>query len=132
VERQAAAKTSLSLSQGRILAYLDRDVEEASELGMRTGDLAQSQGLAISTMTRNLDLLEKKQWVQRSQDPEDRRTVRVRLTDSGRQISRMFWKITQAQLTEAFGKLHPSDTLEQAIALSKVAAALEKVADRPN
>lgn len=126
LERQAAARSSLSVSQGRILTYLDKETGEGDP-GIRTGDLAESQGLAISTMTRNLDLLERKGWIVRHADPNDKRSIRVQLTPEGRELSRSYGDATHHQLTRAFGRLHPSEAVEQAAAVSRIAAALESL-----
>jgi DNA-binding MarR family transcriptional regulator len=48
------------------------------------GHLAERLGVAMSTATQIADRLEQRGWVQRVDDPEDRRVVRLTLTDEGR------------------------------------------------
>jgi DNA-binding MarR family transcriptional regulator len=49
-------------------------------------ELSQAMGLAGSTMTRVVDELVQKELVTRGPDDEDRRIVRVQLTEHGRQV----------------------------------------------
>jgi DNA-binding MarR family transcriptional regulator len=120
MERQAAASAGVSVSQMRILLTL-----EAGE--MRISDLAQDQGLAVSTMTRNLELLERRGWISRMPGAGDRRTKLVELTQQGRQLAGRLSDTKVARLSQAFSRFHPSDRVERAVALDRVAAALERM-----
>lgn len=53
--------------------------------GQRAIDLAQKVGRASSSFTPILDSLEEKEWIIRRRDPDDRRVVRIHLTDSAYQ-----------------------------------------------
>ena len=55
LERQCASENDVSVSQLRVLIHL-----ADANGGMRISDLAADQGLAVSTMTRNLGLLSEK------------------------------------------------------------------------
>lgn len=123
LERQTAADHDVSVSQLRILLFLAEQTR-----GMRISDLADEQGLAVSTMTRNVDLLEKKGLITRQTGAEDRRTVMVELTARGQERSATLQQTTSGAFGRAFGGFHPSDRVERAVALDRVAAALEKVA----
>ena len=122
-ERVTAAEHGVSVSQLRCLLYL----EAAGADGARVSDVAADQGLAVSTMTRNLALLERKGWLARESDPRDRRIVRVRLTSTGQQVSRHLGRATQNRFAMAFRSFHPTDRVERAVALDRVATALERV-----
>jgi DNA-binding MarR family transcriptional regulator len=124
LERRTAARHDLSVSQLRVLVQL---AERGGEAGVRVSDLAGAQALAVSTMTRNLALLEKKGWVERAAAVVDRRIVRVRLSAAGLAQARALMSATTGQLTRAFATFHPSDRVERAVALDRVAAALEAV-----
>jgi DNA-binding MarR family transcriptional regulator len=50
------------------------------------GRLARSEGLSSGAMTNRLDQLEKAGLVRRLPDPEDRRALKVELTDKGHQL----------------------------------------------
>jgi DNA-binding MarR family transcriptional regulator len=125
LERQAAAAAGVSVSQMRILLSL-----EQAGRNLRISDLADDQGLAVSTMTRNLKLLEgEKGWVRRVPGTIDKRTVEIELTDAGREVAASLSDTNVAQFSHAFRQFHPSDRVERAVALDRVAAALEKSDD---
>ncbi len=125
LERQAAAGCGASVSQMRVLMALDA----VDAGGARVSDMAGEQGLAISTMTRNLALLERQGLVQRAGDDTDGRAVRVVLSEAGRALARTLSETTVAKFARAFRTFHPSDRIERAVALDRVAAALEQVDD---
>jgi DNA-binding MarR family transcriptional regulator len=52
------------------------------------GDLSRSLGMPFSTATRTADWLVDNGYVQRLADPEDRRVVRVELTEAGKEAYR--------------------------------------------
>ncbi len=123
MERQAASGGGVSVSQMRVLLVLD----QAGGDGSRISDLADDQGLAVSTMTRNIGLLEHHGYVGRTQGESDRRTVLVHLTDSGRRLAGSLGDTNVAKFSRAFSAFHPSDRVERAVALNRVAAAIEAV-----
>jgi DNA-binding MarR family transcriptional regulator len=123
-ERQTAAGFGVSVSQMRILLSL----EQASG-PLRISDLAEEQGLAVSTMTRNLALLEEKGWLRRAPGEEDKRTVKVELSDGGRELAGKLSGTNIARFSHAFREFHPSDRVERAVALDRVAAAIEHIDD---
>jgi DNA-binding MarR family transcriptional regulator len=49
--------------------------------------MAEALGLAVSTVTRNVDVLERRGAVVRERDPQDARLVRVRLTPEGQRLT---------------------------------------------
>ncbi|GAH98852.1 unnamed protein product [marine sediment metagenome] len=53
-------------------------------------ELGRSISMDLSTLTRTVDKLVKKEFVARKRDPEDRRMVRVALTAKGRRIISRF------------------------------------------
>ncbi len=52
------------------------------------GDLSRILGVPSSTATRTVDWLVNNDYVQRLADPEDRRVVRVELTEAGKELYR--------------------------------------------
>ncbi len=52
------------------------------------GDLSRTLGVPFSTATRTVDWLVENGYVQRLADPEDRRVVRVELTEAGKELYR--------------------------------------------
>src|SRR5690348_222725 len=62
------------------------------------GELAEKLGRSMSVTSRLVDHLVKRGWVDREEDPADRRAKRVRITDEGRAFLREFEGIrAQAQ-----------------------------------
>lgn len=121
LERQTAARAGVTVSQMRVLLHLD----QAGTQPVRIGTLAEDQGLAISTMTRNIALLERRAWVRRESGAADRRTVHVVLTDAGREKAASLQNTTLSRFQRAFHTFHPTDRVERAVALDRVAEALE-------
>jgi DNA-binding MarR family transcriptional regulator len=83
--------SSRDISQGRftVLMLLGMDCgddEDAPEQPATPATLAEAAGVTRATMTGLIDTLEKDRWVLREPDPDDRRTVRVRLTEEGRTV----------------------------------------------
>lgn len=78
----AGGDRALTLSQFSLLQTL------TGGGAARVSDLAQDAGIAPSTATRILDVLERRQVVLRERSPHDRRGVTVTLTKSGRDAMR--------------------------------------------
>jgi len=53
---------------------------------MTMGELGQALDVPLSTATRIVDVLVKSGYARRQQDPDDRRVVRVTLTDTGKEM----------------------------------------------
>lgn len=84
-------------AQGRILYVLWReDGLPISELGRRTS-------LAKTTLTSMLDRMEAKGHVMRVLDREDRRQIRIRLTDEAKGMDARYRAVSQ-KMTEIFYK----------------------------
>ncbi len=83
------------ISEAHALLELD------GEALLTQNELAQRLRLQKSTVSRLVSQLEHKHWLQRERDARDRRAVRLRLTDAGREIARA----TIAARTEKFERL---------------------------
>jgi DNA-binding MarR family transcriptional regulator len=84
---------------------------------IRPGDLAQREFVSAPTMTRTLRDLEDRGFVTRADDPDDRRSILVRVTEEGEhEILRA--RSTRAEiLAELIGQLGPADQRALADAL---------------
>ena len=78
--RQLSAKFELTLSQTLILLSISFD-------GITMSDLSEKLGIDISTMTRNIQRIEKKGLVKRSPNPNDKRSIKLFLSDRGSTLS---------------------------------------------
>ncbi len=77
-----AGDRSLTLSQYSLLEGLaDREAARVQELALEAG-------ITASTATRILDVLERREIVERTRSDRDRRAVLVTLTESGRELLR--------------------------------------------
>ena len=67
--------------------------------GLMTTKLAENALIEQSRLTRILDQMDQKDWVERRIDPEDRRRVRVHLTEMGTGIAQIL--VSEAKTYEA-------------------------------
>ena len=78
--RQLSSKFELTLSQTLILLSIPFD-------GVTISDLSEKLGIDISTMTRNIQRIEKKQLIKRSPNPNDKRSIKLFLSQRGSTLS---------------------------------------------
>lgn len=109
--------------QGRILFVLwERDDIPISELSKQTG-------LAKTTLTSMLDRLESSGHIERTPDPTDRRTVRIRLTKNARALRPKYDEVS-ARMNEIFyGGFSDAEVLAFEKALGKI---LENLIEKEN
>lgn len=87
--------------------------------------LAQAVGSSPSAMTRLVDGLAKRDWVERVRSDEDRRRVNVHLTDEGRAEAERLQNLTDSAMRAVMGRI-PADKRDQVIeSLGLVVAALD-------
>ena len=83
-------------------------------------ELCRYLGLDSGSMTRMLDRLEQKDLIARSRCPQDRRQVRVGLTDEGRTLADRLPHIGAAAMNELVGILAPDELATLTSILTKV------------
>ena len=74
--RQLSSKYELTLSQTLILLSVPFD-------GITISELSSKLGIDISTMTRNIQRVEKKKLLERNQNPNDKRSIKIELSKRG-------------------------------------------------
>lgn len=74
--RQLSSKYELTLSQTLILLSVPFD-------GITISELSGKLGIDISTMTRNIQRIEKKKLLERNQNPNDKRSIKIELSKRG-------------------------------------------------
>ena len=92
---------------------------------LRLGDLAAAEGIAPSTLTRLVAVLEELGYVQRDADPRDARASTLAITPNGHAVLENLREEGIALLTESLRLL----TAEQKAALSTALPVLEQLAD---
>ena len=92
---------------------------------LRLGDLAAAEGIAPSTLTRLVSVLEEFGYVQRDADPRDARASTLAITPAGHGVLENLREEGTALLTESLRLL----TAEQRAALSTALPVLEQLAD---
>lgn len=92
-------------------------------------ELSVAMNLAGSTMTRVVDKLVANGLAERAPDEEDRRIVRVSLTDGGRELRTQMDSIYRDMFARVADKVDPRDREAFLRALRQVVAALSEVAD---
>jgi DNA-binding MarR family transcriptional regulator len=94
---------------------------------MSMGELSAALSVPLSTATRIVDSLVEEGYVQRSNDPADRRIVRVAFTERGQELYKVMDGYITARVRKITGYMK-EDELETLLALlSKVALAVKEV-----
>jgi DNA-binding MarR family transcriptional regulator len=108
------AELDLSFTQLKALCALEMDGEERSVKA-----LAESMGMSLPAMSRAVDALYERGFVDRQEDPVDRRVRRVRLTDAGRTVPEALNAARLSALQELLGSLGDEEAaaLEHALGL---------------
>jgi DNA-binding MarR family transcriptional regulator len=111
---EAIAELDLSLTQLKALCALEAVGEERSVKA-----LAEALGVSLPAMSRAIDGLYERGFVDRREDQTDRRVKRVRLTDEGRTVPRALNEARLSALNELTGSLGDEEAaaLEHALGL---------------
>ncbi|HET8862880.1 MAG TPA: MarR family transcriptional regulator [Solirubrobacterales bacterium] len=114
-------ESGLSMTQCKALLELGGIGESADP--RQVGELAETFGVSVPSMSRAVDALVKKRLVTRLEDPEDRRVRRVAITAKGKQFVDTLLVVRQAGL-ESF-----AESLSSA-QRRKLDAAIDSLMDR--
>ena len=115
-----AADGDLTLSQFHLLEPL-----LAAEAPLGVGELACAAGVSAPTATRMLSTLERAALVERRTCTQDRRVVRIALTEEGAERMERKRERIQARHEELFRSLEPGERAQAARLLERLAAAIE-------
>jgi DNA-binding MarR family transcriptional regulator len=116
-ERADVSCCGLTVAQAATLGALAREP-------MRLGPLARRLGIRPSTLTRNLERLEKDGLVAREPDPEDARGSRVRRTSAGERAARRVADQELAFAADVLERLGAEQSNEVMRALGELLAAV--------
>lgn len=93
---------------------------------MSMGELSEALDVPLSTATRMVDWVVKSGYAERLPDADDRRVVRVALTEAGRALYQSINEFVKHRIEEILGRLTPGERQTLIKLLRKVVNALEK------
>jgi DNA-binding MarR family transcriptional regulator len=92
------------------------------------GELSNALAVPLSTATRIINWLVAKNYVKRLPDPEDRRIVRVALTETGIELQRVIEKYTEEQVEKVLDSLTVEEQATLFTLIGKVFSSLREIA----
>jgi DNA-binding MarR family transcriptional regulator len=96
------------------------------EMGACTlSELAQYQVVRLPTMSRSIDLLARRGWVERSTPPDNRRVTKVSLAPAGREVLAAIKSDAEAHVARDLADLSAPERAQVAAALAVLVGALE-------
>jgi len=110
----------VTLSQMKALTAFHEDREYSMT------ELSKNALVKMPSMTEMVDRLEAEGVLKRARDTQDRRVVKVGLTDLGKKIHAQFIGRRREEMGGLFGKLTAKDQDELLVSLRKVSAILKK------
>ncbi|MBF0101278.1 MAG: MarR family transcriptional regulator [Desulfobacterales bacterium] len=83
------------------------EINENAEMGIKLTELGRCAGLEPSTMTGIIDRMERDELLYRSDDPNDRRAQKIKLTEKGIQARTTVTDVVNKILNEVFAGIKP-------------------------
>ncbi|WP_405984890.1 MarR family winged helix-turn-helix transcriptional regulator [Streptomyces sp. NBC_00872] len=123
--RTRTARGDLTPSRQAALATL------AAHGPLRISDLATRMGIALSTVSRMVDLLDGSGWIERNTDPLDQRATLIALNDAGRALLDATRREAAVRLAEQIARLTPAEQRSLDAALPALEALSEHAASLP-
>lgn len=93
--------------------------------GRRMGDLSATTSIDVSTLTRLVDNMEKKDLVARQRDPEDARAVVLNVTPAGRRLTARILPIAERYEKVALQGFDPGEAEQLKAALRRLYANMD-------
>lgn len=106
----------------RVASVLSRSGEPPT-----MGEMREALGVPLSSATRMVEWLVRHGYARRFPDPEDRRFIRVALTDEGRRLTTRIDAFLQRQLRRVIRRFSPTERTQLVTLLRKLVAALDEV-----
>lgn len=95
------------------------------------GELCKIANVKMPSMTEIVDRLEAEGFVERVRDTDDRRVVKVQLTDTGKKAHDGILKTREQELQNIFGCLDEKERLRLLKSLRTVSSTMKRVAEKP-
>lgn len=108
-------KLDITYIHFRVLQYL------LEEEGKNISDIARATAVRPPVLSRVVSQMEERELVVRKADPEDNRSIRVYLTDLGRQKYAQAWPDAHRIIQQALAVLEPSEREAMGGSLKKLA-----------
>jgi DNA-binding MarR family transcriptional regulator len=126
LDRCIVASFGVPQPAATVLAVLDGSADPLtpSQIGERVL-------VASATMTANLDLLERRGWIRRTPNPDDRRSILVEITTDGRAIADRLLPGIRKVERRALDALTLDERVQLLDLLGKVLARMAEVAAQP-
>jgi len=125
---EAAETKDVSVSRDQGLALMALSTSS----GLAMSEIAEALGVSAGTATRVVDNLVRDDLVERIGDPDDRRKVYVRPTESGRQRTEALRRNYERMWESVFGELRGKRMRDVLGALEVLLGAVQKEKERAN
>ena len=126
LDRVVAASIGLNQAGTNTLAVI-----EGADEPLTPGEISERTLISSATMTSTLDRLERRGWVRRLPNPDDRRSVLVEITDDGRALCDRFLPGIHTVERSVMSELTPEERSHLLELLAKVLAGAASVASAP-
>lgn len=123
-EMRSQREASLSVPQFRLLAYLSRHP------GSSLSEVAEHLGVTRATASAMTDRLVQRQWVDRAEDPQERRHVMLKLTEIGQQQLEQMRTQTREKIAALLDELPADELAEISTGLAILGKVFKDAADR--
>jgi DNA-binding MarR family transcriptional regulator len=98
---------------------------------MTMGEISEALNVPLSTATRMVDSLVEHGYAERLPDPQDRRIVRVALTENGKQVYQMFDQFFGERMCEFLSYFTTSERQQMLKLFRKAVTVLKKINAQP-
>jgi len=112
-----ALELDLNYSQAQILFHVARNP------GALVSDTARAFAITLPAVTQVVDRLESKGFLERADDPRDRRQVRLHLTRQGERLARELEELQVKGLAQVLKRLTPGDRKDVVRGIERLVAA---------
>lgn len=106
-------------SEYKLMAVIRQGMSEGNGV-MKVSEISQKLHVTPPTVTQLINVLEKDGFVERTIDPDDRRAVKIKLTEKGLEVTEQARKAFREKFLGLIDHLGEEDSLKLAELLTKV------------
>ncbi|XRG77563.1 MarR family transcriptional regulator [Rossellomorea sp. GAMAL-10_SWC] len=124
-----SSKNTLKIKQSELTHLQSHILEELFQTvdGISITELAQNISISKQQMTPLIMKLEEKEYVSKIQDPNDKRSVKIILTEKGKKVVTKRWEDFYHIFCERIGQLDEEDLLDLDYSMHKIIRILGKL-----